>query len=64
MADDRCDQRQSIQKMCIRDRLKEKNADAVMIENCGMPGEKIFSKAEDFPDTAGYYSLVIAKEGK
>lgn len=48
----------------LRELLKEKKADAVMIENCGMPGEKIFSKAEDFPDMAGYYSLVIAKEGE
>lgn len=48
----------------LRQLLKERNADAVMIENCGMPGEKIFSSPDEFPDEAGYYSLVIAKEGK
>lgn len=48
----------------LRKLLKEKHADALMIENCGMPGEKIFSSPDDFPDEVGYYSLVIAKEGK
>ena len=47
----------------LRQLLQEKNAKAVMIENCGMPGERIFSSLEEFPDEVGYYSLVIAKEG-
>lgn len=48
----------------LRELLKEKHADAVMIENCGMPGEKIYANPEEFPDSVGYYSLVIAKEGR
>ena len=46
----------------LREILKENRAKAVMIENCGMPGEQIFSDPEQFPDEVGYYSLVIAKE--
>lgn len=48
----------------LRELLKEKKADALMIENCGMPGERIFASPDEFPDEVGYYSLVIAKEGK
>ena len=38
------------------------NARGMMIENCGMPDEKIYERIEDIPDTAGYYSLIIVKE--
>ncbi len=33
-----------------------------MIENCGMEGEQIYRSAQEIPDDAGYYSLIIAKE--
>ena len=33
-----------------------------MVENCGMPGERIYERAEDIPDDAGYSSLMIIKE--
>ena len=33
-----------------------------MKENCGMPEEKIYMTAEEIPETAGYYSLIIVKE--
>ena len=29
-----------------------------------MPGEKIYFQAEDIPDEASYYSLIILKEEK
>ena len=35
---------------------------AVMIENCGMPDEKIYESAEEIPEEAGYYTLLIVKE--
>lgn len=38
------------------------NAETLMIENCGMPGEKLYYGAEEIPETAGYYSLIIVKE--
>lgn len=38
------------------------DAEAVMIENCGMPDEKIYITVEEIPETAGYYSLIIVKD--
>ena len=32
------------------------------VENCGMANEKVYYSAEEIPDDAGYFSLVIAKE--
>ncbi len=34
----------------------------MMIENCGMPDERIYEGAENIPDEAGYYSLIIIQE--
>lgn len=36
--------------------------EGMMIENCGMPDEKIYRSLEEIPDQAGYYSLIIIKE--
>ena len=33
-----------------------------MVENCGMPGEKIYRDAAEIPDDASYYSVIIIKE--
>ena len=33
-----------------------------MIENCGMPGEKIHRSVDEIPEDASYYSLIIVKE--
>ena len=38
--------------------------EGMMIENCGMPDEKIYRSVEEIPDDAGYYSLIIVKERK
>ena len=35
-----------------------------MIENCGMENEKIYRSAEEIPQDAGYYSLILVKEPK
>ena len=32
------------------------------VENCGMENEKVYHSAEEIPDDAGYFSLVIARE--
>lgn len=45
----------------VKEELRASGAKAVMIENCGMPGEKIYRGVEEIPDTAGYYSLIIVK---
>lgn len=31
-------------------------------ENCGMDNEKLYRSAEEIPDDAGYFTLIIAKE--
>ncbi|MGI6011070.1 MAG: precorrin-2 C(20)-methyltransferase [Ruminococcus sp.] len=46
----------------VKEKLKAMDADVVMIENCGMENEKIFRGAEEIPEDAGYYSLIIVKE--
>ena len=33
-----------------------------MVENCGMPNEKIYECLEDIPEKAGYYSVIVVKE--
>ena len=48
----------------VKATLQEIGAQAVMIENCGMPDEKIYANAEEIPENAGYYSLIIVKEGE
>ena len=40
----------------VKEELKAMGAEAVMIENCGMPDEKIYRSADEIPEDAGYYS--------
>ena len=44
--------------------LVERKMDAKMVQNCGMEDEQISNSAEEIPEQAGYYSLLIVKEGK
>ena len=46
----------------VRESILNSGQKAVMIENCGMPSEKIYETAEAIPKQAGYYSLIIVKE--
>ncbi len=46
----------------VKQFLKEKNCRAVMVENCGMDTEQKYFSAEEIPDQASYYSLIIVKE--
>lgn len=46
----------------VRESIVRSGQEAVMIENCGMPDEKIYGSAEEIPEDAGYYSLIIVKE--
>ncbi|MCD7981375.1 MAG: precorrin-2 C(20)-methyltransferase [Clostridiales bacterium] len=46
----------------VKDLLDRSGRDVVMVENCGLPQEKVFRGTEEIPDKAGYYSLIIAKE--
>lgn len=46
----------------VRESILKSGQRAVMIENCGMPSEKVYKNAEEIPRQAGYYSLIIVKE--
>ena len=46
----------------VRESILKSGQQAVMIENCGMESEKIYESAEEIPEAAGYYSLIIVKE--
>ena len=46
----------------VKKRIVQSGAEAVMIENCGMQGEKIYRSAEEIPEQTGYYSLIIVKD--
>lgn len=46
----------------VKENLLAAGARSMMIENCGMPEEKIYRTTEEIPETAGYYSLIIVKE--
>ena len=42
--------------------MKALGEEGMMIENCGMPDEKIYRNVDEIPDNAGYYSLIIVKD--
>ena len=46
----------------VKAQLEALSADVCMIENCGMENEKIYRSAEEIPEDAGYYSLILVKE--
>lgn len=46
----------------VRELLKDSGRDASAVENCGMDDEKVYRSADEIPDAAGYFSLIIAKE--
>ncbi|MCQ2511430.1 MAG: precorrin-2 C(20)-methyltransferase [Lachnospiraceae bacterium] len=48
----------------VKEALRKRDDEVVMIENCGMPNEKIYYGVDEIPDDAGYYSLIIVKEKK
>lgn len=48
----------------VKEKLLREDCDVFMVENCGMENERVFVRAEDIPEDAGYYSLIIAKEKK
>ena len=41
--------------------IKKGITDCYMIENCGMPDEKIYSGADKITENAGYYSIIIIR---
>ena len=47
-------------KQCV----KKHQGWAAMVENCGMPDEHLWINPDSMPDQPGYYTLVIAKDGR
>ena len=47
-------------------RVKKESAAAGLsvqgVENCGMPGEKVYEEMEEIPENAGYFTLLIGKK--
>ena len=46
----------------VRAAILTSGQEAVMVENCGMEGEKIYANPAEIPDDASYYSVIIVKE--
>lgn len=46
----------------VKEQLLEMQAEGMMVERCGMPGEMVYKFIEEIPEKAGYYSLIIVKE--
>ncbi|WP_092871313.1 precorrin-2 C(20)-methyltransferase [Acetitomaculum ruminis] len=46
----------------VKEALKKSGAKGMMIENCGMPDEKIYNNIDEINEAAGYYSLIIVKD--
>lgn len=46
----------------LRDRGQLEHAS--MVENCSMPNERVYASFADLQEPSGYFSLVIAKEGR
>ena len=44
----------------LKELLKKEHRSAQAVENCGYPGEKVYLTADEIPDDAGYFTLVIA----
>lgn len=42
--------------------LRETECEAFLAENCGLENEKIYYGAENFPEEAGYLSIIIVRE--
>ena len=50
------------QMKAVKEEIRKCGASAVMVENCGMDGERLAIGAKNFPEDAGYYSLMIVKD--
>ena len=45
----------------IKQLISESGRAALLIENCGLPGERLYSSLQEMPEKAGYFSLMIVK---
>ena len=43
----------------IKQSLMDRNMDVMAVENCGMEGEKTYVSADEIPDDAGYFTVIL-----
>ena len=48
----------------VKEELQKYDGQIQMVTNCGMEEEQVYRSVEEIPEQAGYYSLIIAKEGE
>lgn len=48
----------------IKQILLENGMEGTMVENCGMPEEKVYRQVEDMPEKASYYSIILIRENE
>lgn len=42
--------------------LRASGRNIAMVENCGLPDERVYRSVDEIPDDASYFSLIIARE--
>lgn len=45
----------------VKEVLTQTMENAMMVENCGMAGEKVYKELSEIPDKGSYYSLIVVK---
>lgn len=48
----------------VKEAVKKSGQRMLMVENCGMANEQIYTSVDEVPDKSSYYSLVVVKEEK
>jgi precorrin-2/cobalt-factor-2 C20-methyltransferase len=44
----------------VKELLQESGRQVMAVENCGMAGEAVYCSADEIPEDAGYFTIVIA----
>jgi precorrin-2/cobalt-factor-2 C20-methyltransferase len=45
----------------VKQVIRQSGRTAAAVENCGMPGEKVYRSVDEMPDESGYFSLIIVR---
>lgn len=48
----------------MKELLEKSNRPVYLVENCGLPDEKIYRNVDEIPERTGYFTILIAKEDK
>ena len=44
----------------VKELLQESGRQVMAVENCGMAGEAVYCSADEIPEDAGYFTIIIA----